>query len=181
MIDINSVHTIIFDFDGVFTNNKVLVSEDGSEAVLCSRADGLGFDLFRSYIADCGWIGNYFILSKEANPVALKRASKLKLECKGSIGNKLEYINKYFAVNLPLNLDPFSGLVYLGNDLNDLPIMRRAKYAICPSDAHLLIKKIAYKVYVEKGGDGFVRAFIEDLIGIKELTKEDLDELISYC
>lgn len=181
MIDIHTIHTIIFDFDGVFTDNKVLVAEDGSEAVVCSRADGLGLDLLRAFVASCGWTGSYFILSKETNPVVLKRASKLKLECKVSIKNKLEFVNKYFSENLPFNSEPFSGLVFIGNDLNDLPVMRRAKYAICPSDAHTIIKKIAHKVYLEKGGDGFVRAFIEDLIGIKELTKESLDELISNC
>jgi len=123
MIDIHTIHTIIFDFDGVFTDNKVLVAEDGSEAVVCSRADGLGLDLLRAFVASCGWTGSYFILSKETNPVVLKRASKLKLECKVSIKNKLEFVNKYFSENLPFNSEPFSGLVFIGNDLNDLPVM----------------------------------------------------------
>ena len=44
-IKINSLDAIIFDFDGVLTDNKVYVFQDGKEAVKCNRADGLGFDI----------------------------------------------------------------------------------------------------------------------------------------
>jgi 3-deoxy-D-manno-octulosonate 8-phosphate phosphatase KdsC-like HAD superfamily phosphatase len=43
--ELKNIHTIVFDFDGVFTNNKVWVDEDGKETVRCDRSDGLGFDL----------------------------------------------------------------------------------------------------------------------------------------
>jgi len=41
---LESIHTIVFDFDGVFTDNTVLVNQDGVESVRCSRADGLGIE-----------------------------------------------------------------------------------------------------------------------------------------
>ena len=40
-----NIHTIIFDFDGVFTDNKVYISENGKESVRCDRGDGLAFDM----------------------------------------------------------------------------------------------------------------------------------------
>ena len=43
-------HTIIFDFDGVFTDNKVTIREDGLEEVSCNRGDGLAFDILRKFI-----------------------------------------------------------------------------------------------------------------------------------
>ena len=43
-------HTLIFDFDGVFTNNKVYVDEIGKEFVKCDRSDGLAFDILRKFL-----------------------------------------------------------------------------------------------------------------------------------
>ena len=48
--DINKVHTIIFDFDGVFTNNKVYLNQDGSETIKCDKSDSLGLDIFRNFL-----------------------------------------------------------------------------------------------------------------------------------
>ena len=61
-------HTIIFDFDGVFTDNKVTIREDGLEEVSCNRGDGLAFDILRKFIKKENWNLKYFILSKETNP-----------------------------------------------------------------------------------------------------------------
>jgi 3-deoxy-D-manno-octulosonate 8-phosphate phosphatase (KDO 8-P phosphatase) len=46
---VNEIHTIVFDFDGVFTNNKVWVDQDGRESVCCDRSDGLAFDILRIF------------------------------------------------------------------------------------------------------------------------------------
>ncbi len=175
------IHTIVFDFDGIFTNNKVMIHEIGSEAVVCDRSDGLAFDILRAYQKIYGLNFNYFILSKESNPVVLSRAKKLKLPCKNAISNKLKYLENYFLENFPEYKNPFQGLVYLGNDLNDLPIMRRAGFSIAPSDAHPLVLKIAHIILPQRGGDGFIRAFIEKLLKIDSLSTEKIDELISNC
>ena len=44
-----NIHTIVFDFDGVFTDNKVYTNQDGKESVCCDRGDGLGFDILRNF------------------------------------------------------------------------------------------------------------------------------------
>ena len=62
-------HTIIFDFDGVFTDNKVIVSENGLEQVICDRADGLGINILKKFIKKQNWGVEFFILSTEKNPV----------------------------------------------------------------------------------------------------------------
>ena len=51
----DQIHTIAFDFDGVFTNNKVIVHQDSSESVICDRSDGLGFDILRKFIKLKNW------------------------------------------------------------------------------------------------------------------------------
>ncbi len=178
------IHTIAFDFDGVFTNNKVWIDQEGRELVACDRADGLAFDLIRSFRKKEKWDVDLFILSKETNPVVLARARKLKLDCQHSIDNKLSFMENYLREKFPSSSNPFAGLIYLGNDLNDLPLMRRAGYSVAPKDAHPLVKKVASIVLDKKGGEGFIRSFIERLLclnKVNKLTKGEIDELISYC
>ena len=83
-IDWKSLDVIIFDFDGVLTNNKVLLDQDGKEWVVCHRGDGLAFDVFRKLnIRVC-------ILSTEKNPVVAARAKKLQVPVIQGVSNKLE-------------------------------------------------------------------------------------------
>ena len=76
----------IFDFDGVFTDNKVLVSENGIESVSCCRSDGIGI----SRIATIG-IKSY-VVSTEKNPVVKVRCKKLNVPVIQGVNNKLEAI-----------------------------------------------------------------------------------------
>ena len=175
------IHTVGFDFDGVFTDNKVWVDQDGRESVRCDRADGLGFDMLRRFQRRGGVELDCFILSKEPNPVVLARARKLHLPCHHGVNDKLAFVRERLAARFPSVADPFAGLVYVGNDLNDLPLMRRAGCAVAPADAHPRVLDIAHVVLDRKGGDGFVRAFIEQLLGISQLSAEEIDELISDC
>lgn len=176
---LESIHTVAFDFDGVFTDNKVWVDQDGRESVRCDRRDGLAFDLVRAFQRRGRLTAEFFILSKEANPVVLARAKKLKLDCHHGVGEKLRFMTVYLATRLPDYVDPFAGVVYLGNDLNDLPLMRRAGYAVAPADSHPLVRNSAHLVMEQRGGEGFVRAFIEHLLGINQFTEEEIDELVS--
>jgi len=178
---LDSIHTIVFDFDGVFTDNKVWLDHDGNEFVCCDRGDGLAFDFIRYFKRKGLLKAELFVLSKETNSVVLARAKKLKLDCHHGVNNKLNFLTTYFVEKLPENKNPFKGLVYLGNDLNDLPIIRRAGFSVSPSDAHMLVRKNSHLVMKEKGGDGFVRKFIEHLLNINNLSLEEIDELISNC
>jgi len=165
-----NIHTIVFDFDGIFTNNKVYVDQNGVESIRCDRGDGLGFDMLRNFMEFQNWPLEYFILSKEKNYVVSVRSQKLGIDCVQSITKKSDYIS-YYLKKKKLN---FKGLVYLGNDLNDLLIMNMAGFSVAPIDAHPVIIKQADLVLQKKGGDGFVRAFIELLIGIKDMSMNEI-------
>ena len=173
------VHTVAFDFDGVFTDNAVWVDQDGRESVRCDRGDGLAFDLVRAVRRLRPMSTEFFILSKETNPVVLARARKLRIDCHNAVGCKLAFMTAYLTNRFPGHGDPFAGLVYLGNDLNDLPLMRRVGYAVAPADAHRLVLDVADLVMEQKGGHGFVRAFLERFLGIDQLSMGELDELVS--
>jgi 3-deoxy-D-manno-octulosonate 8-phosphate phosphatase (KDO 8-P phosphatase) len=172
--DWKSIHTIAFDFDGVFTDNKVWVREDGKESVRCDRGDGLAFDMLRKFSLKVGWNVDYFILSKEKNPVVSLRALKLRVPCVQGVLNKFEYLEVYLAENRKTT----QGLVYVGNDLNDLAAMRLSGFSVAPSDAHILIKRHANLVLEQKGGEGFVRAFIERLLCVDQMSVDEVIKLV---
>lgn len=178
---IESIHTVAFDFDGVFTDNKVWVDQFGHESVRCDRGDGLAFDLIRAFQQRGKLTANFFILSKERNPVVIARARKLKINCHAGVSDKLTFMREYLENRYPSTADLYVGVVYLGNDLNDLPLMRQVGYAVAPADAHANVRHIADLVLKQKGGEGFVRAFIELLLGINKLTEDQIHELVSNC
>ena len=72
---IKNIRLVAFDFDGVFTDNMVYVLEDGSEAVRCSRSDGIGLQKLKKLKIETA------IISTEPNPVVSARARKLDIEC----------------------------------------------------------------------------------------------------
>jgi YrbI family 3-deoxy-D-manno-octulosonate 8-phosphate phosphatase len=150
------VDLIVFDFDGVLTDNRVLVTEDGREAVFCSRADGLGFEILRR--AGLATL----ILSTEKNPVVAARAAKLRIPVLQSVRDKgatLERYCKKQRIALPR-------VMYVGNDLNDLPAIRRVGIAVCPADAHPLIIAASSVRLATRGGDGVVREIAEKVLGL---------------
>jgi len=160
------IHTLVFDFDGVFTDNKVWVDQDGNESVRCDRADGLAFDMLRRFIRHNDWDLDYFILSTERSKVVSARAKKLLIPCHQEVRDKAAHIGKY----LNKNNKHGAGLIYVGNDLNDLKVMKISGYSIAPSDAHPLIKQRADLVLPSKGGEGFVREIIERIIGLDQMS-----------
>jgi len=173
------VHTIIFDFDGVFTDNKVWVDQDGRESVRCDRADGLAMDLLRS-AHRLGLVeADVFILSTETNPVVRERAAKLRLTCHQGVPDKLAFVNERLAAQFPDSADPYAGVVFLGNDINDLPLLRSAGWAVVPVDAHPLVQAIADVVLPDRGGESFVRRFVERMLNIDQMTEDEIDELVS--
>lgn len=151
MINLSDVGAIVFDFDGVFTDNRVIICEDGKEYVVCNRSDGIGLELIRSIKIPM------IIISSEKNSVVKMRAKKLKLEVKYGVVNKKIELKKFARKN-NLNL---SKIVYLGNDINDLDCMRIVGYPIAVFDAERKIRAISCLVLKNKGGKGAVRELCE--------------------
>ncbi len=177
MFQIEQFELIVFDFDGVFTDNAVILSEKGEESVRCSRADGLGINMLKRHIMNNKIQSKLLVLSTEINPVVSKRCEKLGLDCAQGIDNKKQYLVEYFSQNSQELATPWERILYFGNDLNDLQIMELSP-SFAPADAHPRIKSVATKVFNERGGEGFVRAAIEFLLQVENMTSEELSELI---
>ena len=152
------IDLIVYDFDGVMTDNRVIVFQDGTEAVIVNRADGLGVDCFHSLGIP------QLILSTETNSVVKARAAKLRLGVIDSCENKKNALENYCAQNgYDLNR-----VLYVGNDLNDLEVMEIVGFPVAPADAHPKIKKIAKLVTETMGGEGVVKElsdYIDGCIG----------------
>jgi len=147
MYKAKKIKVIFTDFDGVWTDNMVWTDSKGVESVRCSKEDSLGLGLFRkkSSIA-------IIVISKEKNPVVKMRCKKLKLPVLQKIDNKVNAIEKY----LKRKKLTWGNVCYIGNDINDLPAIKRAGLSFCPSDANTKVKKQVSKILKKKGGEGAI-------------------------
>jgi len=176
---LGNYHSIIFDFDGVFTDNFLSVDENGTESVRVSRGDGYAIDLLKRYCRIKEIQLSMLILSTESNKVVLARARKLQIECVSGQSDKLSVLLERFKKLRPEDENPFSGLIYFGNDLNDLPVILKAGFSLVPVDAHIRVKEAASYISTRRGGQEFVREGVEFLLGIDAMSMEELSELIS--
>ena len=145
------VRFAIFDFDGVFTDNRVWVNEGGEEALAFSRSDGLG--LRRLDEVDV----QYLILSMERNPIVAARAEKLQAECVQGVDDKLGVVRDR-AERTGVAL---ADTAYVGNDVNDAECLRAVGLPVVPADAWPEVKPLALWVLSRVGGDGCVREFCD--------------------
>ena len=157
------------------------VNDLGQECVRCDRGDGLGVDMLHSAQRLGLLQADLLIVTTEHNSVATRRAEKLGLVCHQGVSDKLEFLQVLLQQRFPEASDRFDGLVYLGNDLNDLGVMRKAGFAIAPLDAHTRVKQIASLVLQQPGGKGFVREFVELLLDVERLSEDGIHELVSNC
>jgi len=146
---------IVYDFDGVLTNNKVILSADGMESVILDRSDGMAIRM----IKDMGI--EQVIMTSETTDIAVKRAEKLGIPAINKVVDKKIALLDYCKER---SISP-DLVLYIGNDINDLEAMKRAGYAACPSDAHDKIKKISDFVLKSRGGNGVVRELMDMIKG----------------
>jgi len=147
------VAALALDFDGVLTDNRVVTLEDGTEAILSDRSDGLGIERLRE--AGIPMV----VLSKERNPVVTARCRKLSLECVQSADNKASALLAWMKAK---SLDA-AQVVFVGNDLNDVECLRLAGCGVAVSDAHPAACAAADIVLSRPGGHGAVRE-LADLV-----------------
>jgi 3-deoxy-D-manno-octulosonate 8-phosphate phosphatase (KDO 8-P phosphatase) len=142
---------IIFtDFDGCLTDDRVWLNQDGEEFVAANRKDGLAINRLNA-------VGiRVVITSTETNKVVTARATKLGIEALQGLSNKVEAIENYIAKNDLTWKDSW----YIGNDINDLGAIRKAKFSICPSDAVKAVKKEVDLKLKTKGGYGVLSELV---------------------
>jgi N-acylneuraminate cytidylyltransferase len=150
----DTVDLVVFDFDGVMTDDRVYVNQDGVEMVAANRRDGMGVTLLQK----AGM--KMIVLSSEKNPVVQARCKKLNLPVIQGIEEKSSVLRKYLADN---KIDP-NHVVYVGNDINDLPCFPEVACALAVADAHPSALRQADIILSNKGGQGAVREVCDLLL-----------------
>ncbi len=138
---------VIFDFDGIHTDDSVYVTENGTESVRVLRKDGLGISKLRAAKREI------LILSSEVNPVVSARAEKLGVECKQGVVDKGFEVRAWLDEK-NLNQDE---VIFVGNDINDIAAMQEVRWPIAVADAHPDVLSHVCYVTQHKGGEGAVR------------------------
>lgn len=142
---------VVTDFDGVHTDDMAFVDQDGRESVRVRRGDGLGVELLRNAGVP------FLILSKEKNPVVVRRAEKLKVDVLSGEDDKETALRKWAADNGIALAD----IAYLGNDVNDIAPLQIVGWPVVVADAHPQAKAVARVVLSRRGGEGAVRELAE--------------------
>lgn len=150
------IDLIICDFDGVLTDNRVWVDQDGRESVAAFRSDSLRVKELRS-------IGiEVMILSSEPNPVVRARAKKMGVEFIHGIG--INDKGRVMRDVLAQKKVQAANVIYIGNDINDLPCFEVAGWSVAVADAFPEVLRAADHVLVRTGGHGALRELCDLLL-----------------
>lgn len=157
------IQLLVLDFDGVLTDNRVWVNELGQEMVAANRSDSLGLETLRRLTGI-----EVLVLSRETNPVVAARCQKMKIPVLQAVQDKATAIRGLMAKKF-LNR---SQVVFMGNDINDLPVFPVVAYAAAPSDAHPAVIRQADLVLTMPGGKGAVRELCDLILAHLEVKAD---------
>lgn len=154
------IKLIVLDVDGTLTDGKIYIDSLGNEIKAFNVKDGMAIAQAIKYGIDCAIITgrNSEIVNKRANELGIKHIYQ-------GIHNKKEQLD--FILN-DLNLD-YSNCAYIGDDINDLEVMKQVKFSACPNDAAIEIIECSDYISRYNGGDGAVRDIIERILKKQEL------------
>lgn len=151
MIDLTAVRFAVFDFDGVFSDNRVWTNDRGEESVACFRGDTMGLRRLDEVGVE------YMILTSETNDAVAARARKMRADCIKGIEDKLPVLRAEVE-HRGVSLDETS---YVGNDINDSECLAAVGFPVVPADAWAEVVPLARLVLTRAGGHGCVREFCD--------------------
>jgi YrbI family 3-deoxy-D-manno-octulosonate 8-phosphate phosphatase len=152
----SNITYLFTDIDGVWTDCTIFYSAKGEEMKAFSYRDGMGAERLRKLTSI-----NIAIITGENSEIVSRRAEKLKIKNVFlGVKNKLEVVEKFIKDN---NLN-WENIAYIGDDLNDIEVMKHAAISACPADAYKDVLAISHYICEKKGGEGAFREFCEFLI-----------------
>lgn len=149
-----AVKLVVFDFDGVMTDNRVWVDGAGREMVAASRSDSYGVSLMRRAGVEA------MVLSRETDPVVTARCQKMQIPAlQGILDKRTAFLQILSDRGLSAN-----EVIFMGNDTMDLPCFDLAGWSVAVSDAHPAVLREADFVTAAPGGRGAVRELCDLII-----------------
>ena len=144
----SKIKLLVMDVDGTLTDGTLYYSEEGISLKPFYTPDGLGVILLHKYGFKTAIISgnNSLIIMKRAERLGIKNVV---LDSRDKTSELLKLIEK-----LNISLDE---VAYIGDDVNDYPIMQKVGLSCCPADAQMAILKTTDYVCKKNGGRGAVR------------------------
>jgi len=163
------IKLIIFDCDGVLTDGKIIHGGENLDIKSFHAHDGLGFNLLQmAKIVSA-------IITGRSSDALIRRCKDLQISnfCQGAA-------KKLFAAQKLLNKYRFkwSEVVYMGDDWNDIPVMQKVAFAVCPADAMPEIKELSDMVTERKSGDGAARELIDYVLYQKGIYEQVVEKYL---
>ena len=157
-----SIELIVLDVDGTMTDSHITYSENGDEIKSFNVKDGLAIASWRKLGRQVA------IITGRSSKIVARRAQELRIEhFYQGVENKKEVLDSLLS-KLDIKME---NVAAIGDDLNDLSMLKSAALSFVPRDASSYVDKIADVILSKKGGEGAVREMIEYLI-----KKEGLEE-----
>lgn len=152
---IPEIKMFLTDCDGCLTDAGMYYSENGDELKKFNARDGMGFSLLRERGILTG------IITGEDVDLNRRRAEKLKLDifeagCKDKVATVKKLCKQYGVL--------LNNVAYVGDDINDIEVIKMVGYGCCPVDAMPQVKSAAQYVAMAKGGEGVIREIVNILI-----------------
>ncbi|SFV71063.1 3-deoxy-D-manno-octulosonate 8-phosphate phosphatase [hydrothermal vent metagenome] len=161
-----SIELIVLDVDGTMTDSRITYSENGDEIKAFNVKDGLGIVAWKKLGKQVA------IITGRSSNIVKRRAKELHIEhFYQGVEKKREVLD---ALLLKLNLK-MDNVATIGDDLNDLSMLKSSKMSFVPRDASPYVDRVATVILNKKGGEGAVREMIEILIAKEGLEKKYLD------
>jgi len=158
MKNVDHIKMLVLDVDGTMTDGKINVLDNGRQFKQFSSKDGLGIKMLLKKGIDVG------IISHCIDPIAIEARAKM-------LGIKHVYAgldekDEILASWLEEKDYGFDQVAFIGDDINDLPAMKKCSVSACPADSSADVISYVDVVLQSNGGDGCVREFIDKYIGI---------------
>ncbi len=158
------VKLLAMDVDGVLTDGKIIILDSGEEVKEWNVKDRIGFFIMKRAGFPLAWITGR--KSKQVESRAAEIGASLRQHADHK-GKSLEEVTG----ELNLRLDQ---TLFIGDDLVDLPALRRAGLSVCPADAHDEVKKAVHWVARSPGGKGVFREVADAVLKAQGLWKDVL-------
>ncbi len=164
------IRLVVFDVDGVLTDGSLFLGDDGQEYKAFHSRDGLGMKMLHRSGVEIG-----IITARESEVVRHRMAS---LDIEHVYQGRLEKLPAFEDLVAKLGLAAEQA-AYVGDDVVDLPVLRRAGLAIAVADAHPLVKQHAHWQTPHPGGHGAARDVCELIMEAQNTLDAQLQRFLA--
>jgi 3-deoxy-D-manno-octulosonate 8-phosphate phosphatase (KDO 8-P phosphatase) len=163
------IRALVLDVDGVLTDGGVILDGGEGETKRFHARDGVGIKLAQT----AGW--RVLFLTARHSPPARRRAEELGAEWAMGVAAKERYLERWLAAAAI----PWSDVAFMGDDLQDLPVLRRVGWPLAVADAVLEVRNAARHVTERTGGSGAVREAVEWLLEQEHRRESTVETFLS--